>query len=438
LIANRDWIAGWETFKLYDFTNADVCTLGCKYSTIQAAVDAANPGDTIDVAEGTYKENVHIDKSLTITGAGEGKTIVDGNQAGSVFSIDPDIDVTLSDMTIQEGKAAQSGGGIYNKGTLKLDSCIISENNAQYKGSGIYNDNGQMTITGSRVSNNHDATGLYGYGIGGGICNEGKMSIIESDIIGNEVYSGPSDIGGGGIYNSGTLTIIGGTISGNIAHYEGGGIYNSGTIDITDGIISDNFVHHGGPGGGIYSDSGKMTITRTTISGNNGGGILNAGTMDILDDSIITRNNVFYSGGGISNSGTITISSSTISNNGAAYGGGICSSGTMVISSGTISENHADNAGGIYNIWSGSLFIGGTSQIITNQASLGEGGGICSNNNKVTLDGTGVDVKYNKAHLPSPSEFSWYQGWGLYLNSGTPTTTNGFDPAKQVIDNTQI
>jgi hypothetical protein len=85
----------------------DVCSQGCKYSCIQDAIDAANSGDTIHVAEGTYKadpcRSIHINKSLTIIGAGADKTIIDGNQAGSVITIDPNINVILSGMTIQGG-----------------------------------------------------------------------------------------------------------------------------------------------------------------------------------------------------------------------------------------------------------------------------------------------------------------------------------------------
>ena len=50
------------------------------FCTIQAAVDAAASGDTIDIAAGTYTENVLINKDATLLGAGPGEygTIVDG------------------------------------------------------------------------------------------------------------------------------------------------------------------------------------------------------------------------------------------------------------------------------------------------------------------------------------------------------------------------
>src|SRR5438128_1378228 len=41
------------------------------FTSIQAAVDAAHPGDTIRVSPGTYNESVTVDKKLTIIGAQE-------------------------------------------------------------------------------------------------------------------------------------------------------------------------------------------------------------------------------------------------------------------------------------------------------------------------------------------------------------------------------
>ena len=42
----------------------DVCPSGCSYSSIQAAITAASPGDRILVSAGTYSENITIDKSV--------------------------------------------------------------------------------------------------------------------------------------------------------------------------------------------------------------------------------------------------------------------------------------------------------------------------------------------------------------------------------------
>ena len=59
--------------------------LGGTYSTIQAAVDAAGNGDTIEIAAGTYREQVTVDgKNITIHGAGSGQTIIEAPDAASL------------------------------------------------------------------------------------------------------------------------------------------------------------------------------------------------------------------------------------------------------------------------------------------------------------------------------------------------------------------
>jgi len=60
-----------------------VCSSGCDSTTIQGAVALASSGDTITVAAGTYVEDVTVDKTLTLLGAGAGSTTVSGPSGGS-------------------------------------------------------------------------------------------------------------------------------------------------------------------------------------------------------------------------------------------------------------------------------------------------------------------------------------------------------------------
>ncbi len=48
------------------------------YSTIQSAIDAASSGDTVFVYNGTYYENVIVDKSIDLIGENNENTIIDG------------------------------------------------------------------------------------------------------------------------------------------------------------------------------------------------------------------------------------------------------------------------------------------------------------------------------------------------------------------------
>jgi hypothetical protein len=103
----------------------------CK--TIGHGIALASSGDSIMVAAATYTENLTIGFSLKIVGSGAQATIVDGGQVGRVVTI-PGASghVTLSMLTIRNGATEDpaGGGGVYNQGTLTIKNSTITGNTA--------------------------------------------------------------------------------------------------------------------------------------------------------------------------------------------------------------------------------------------------------------------------------------------------------------------
>ena len=57
------------------------------YTKIQDAINDSSDGDTVIVYNGTYYENVVVDKSISLIGEDRDTTIIDGNESGNVIEI---------------------------------------------------------------------------------------------------------------------------------------------------------------------------------------------------------------------------------------------------------------------------------------------------------------------------------------------------------------
>ena len=85
----------------------DNSTTLATYSSLQAAIDAASAGDTLDV-KGTCVGTSTVSKNLTIKGVSP-TSILDGNGAGSTLTVNASVSVTVKRLTIQNGASLLNG-----------------------------------------------------------------------------------------------------------------------------------------------------------------------------------------------------------------------------------------------------------------------------------------------------------------------------------------
>ena len=218
--------------------------------------------------EGNQGE-IKILRPITIQGStGANRTTIaatnvsgSGNQSRA-FNIG-NTTATIRDLVIENGFSNDVGGAILNRGNLTLNQVTLQNNTTGNDGGAIYNATGnQLTINNSTLKDNTAADD------GGAIANHGTMTINNSTINNNIANSGSSMFsGGGGILNTteATLTINNSTISGNRAKV-GGGIRNDGALSLDSTTITNNTATSGG--GGVVNTANPITsaiLGRTTI-----------------------------------------------------------------------------------------------------------------------------------------------------------------------------
>ena len=169
--------------------------------------------------------------------------------------------VTLAGGSIQNN-TAQKGGGVYigSAGTFELTSGTIKENIASYttsggnnggEGGGVYNASGTFTMSGGSITKNKAGSVVTSKraGDGGGLYNASNGNVnITGGTIGETIASVTSsdcanyaNRNGGGIYNEGTLTLNSCLVVGNYAQ-TGSGVYTTVALTSAEqGLISGNY-----------------------------------------------------------------------------------------------------------------------------------------------------------------------------------------------------
>jgi CSLREA domain-containing protein len=205
--------------------------LAANTDTAFGGCPAGDGADTIDLAAGTYRLSIprgaagddrldgdlYVASQLTIAHTGIEPAVIDGGGIDRVIRVLVGGNLTASGLTIRHGRTVSSGGGIRNEGTLSLSNATVAGN---------------------------ETTASFG----GGIANSGTatMSLTNVTLSGNraEGDGGGIDQGIGGLLNLTNVTITGNTtdISGDTG--GGGGIFNAGgAINLRNTIIARNHDH---------------------------------------------------------------------------------------------------------------------------------------------------------------------------------------------------
>ena len=247
---------------LREAINAANAETGAELIVFSAALTSSGPA-TINLASPLP----NIADDVTLTGPGASQLTVRRNSGGflRIFNVTATGIVSFSGLTIADGVADLSGGGIQNfsTGTVSVIACTLSGNSVPNGfGGGIFNKStGTVNVTGSTLSGNSAPNAS-----GGAISNSsgGTVSVINSTITANQA----STAGGGLDTDTGTLNVINSTLSGNSVTFgSGGGIVSgTGTVNITNSTLRGNSAVNGG--GVAKNINGTVNARNTIIAGN--------------------------------------------------------------------------------------------------------------------------------------------------------------------------
>jgi hypothetical protein len=146
---------------------------GTTYPSISEAIAAASDGDVIDIT-GTHTESIDISKAITLRGTTDPSTDIiqaaatQGAATSRVIVASGDKNITIENLTVQNGNSAAHGGGIFADkvtGLLTLDNVIITNNTTAKNGGGISTGGSNVNFNDCTISNNSTTAN----GTGGGI-----------------------------------------------------------------------------------------------------------------------------------------------------------------------------------------------------------------------------------------------------------------------------
>lgn len=392
-------------------------TVPTDFSTIQEAIDAAGPGETICVEPGTYDEALDIGigkDGLTLVGDPDdiSTVVLDGTGLGTVNGITVNADnITIRGFDIRnygnQGIRAENVSGltvgdnhlegIDNSHTVDIvDSADVTIENVSIV---INPDEAEWWAEAIRLESVDNVTvlnadidgGFVGVNFACSPCTDTSEvptnGIVQNSFIRNNVVDSPSGPLGIAILiaNSTDAEIRGNLIEDSIRGVRVSFLGGTG-INIVKNEIRNNSTF----GISVAADDSEVLIDDNNIVGNSVG-IWNDSnsSLEIVNSNISENSNVGEGGGGIFNiGGELVVDNTTIENNESAIGGGIySSSGSITITRSLINGNKASEFGGGIFVGGGTLNILNPSTISNNEALVpsGNGGGIRQEGGEINL-----------------------------------------------------
>jgi len=281
-----------------------------EYPTIQSAVNAARAGDLIQVAAGTYRENVVVScRQLTIVGENAMTTIVDGDGKDTVFNIQAD-NVELRQFTIRNGGRQYNGinifypyGGAiirYNRIMDNRLGIVLSESDGNTIEGNVLINNSMYGITArdysdsNIIKSNTISESAYGIELSDASLSQVVNNTISDTSYGAYVtYSNDNNVSANTLSNKswniylaysnsnvvGNNVALGGSVGIQIMRSQGNSVFNNTVSSSSYGIylgycgintVSGNTASLNDWGIELYNSTGS-TIKENTVSDNTWG-----------------------------------------------------------------------------------------------------------------------------------------------------------------------
>jgi Right handed beta helix region len=166
------------------------------YPSIQAAINAANEGETVHIAAGTYNEGIVMRRGVCLEGAGVDQTTIT-NPNGYGINIYDLVSAKVRDLTVKG--SARRGLNIHNSSDISIASCRLTENTDD--------DGGGLLIFGSSDVSvdhclfDHNRSSLSGGGVSVSGSNHGGITFSSVTVAYNSAE------GEGGLWAAAPVTI---------------------------------------------------------------------------------------------------------------------------------------------------------------------------------------------------------------------------------------